>query len=190
VSFGVIIRNVGRSAAFNMAVTLHRGTPGASVAVVSQSLAGPLAMGAEQLVTLATTATGGQQPYFVELTTTGENVSVANDRASTVVGVLSAPAVLGVFESGLVEDGLALSWQTPAGEEPQGYRILRATGETGSYQGVGESSVTTFTDSSANRALRYCYRVQAYQGSTVSPLSAPLCGELAPLRLFLPLADR
>ncbi|MCO6452234.1 MAG: VCBS repeat-containing protein [Caldilineales bacterium] len=186
ITITVVVRNVGRDPAVNLTVTLYEGVPGAATLAGTQQVAGPLALNETQTLLFTLPAAGGEQPIFARMTTTGGNASAANDRATLVLGLPSAPAMASVEASVWTPDALDVALRAIEGEQPAGYRLLRAQSETGSYELIGESALPFFTDTLAQRGQTYCYRAQAHNNGALSPLSEPVCGQLELLNTFLP----
>ncbi len=189
ITVSVTVRNVGRDPATNMTVTLSRGTPGSATPIGTQIISGSLAMNEKKTIAF-TVISNGQHSIFAEVTTTGGNASTANDQAAMVLGMPSAPQIAGIVADPWMTDTLDIGWTMPSDEQPGGYRILRSTSLTGAYELIGESATTVFTDIQVHHWQTYCYEVQAHNNGALSPLSAPICGELPLAKVYLPLARR
>jgi hypothetical protein len=185
----VTLRNVGRDPASNMTVTLYRGTPGSATPIGAQIISGSLAMNEKKTIVF-TVISNGQQSIYAEVTTTGGNASPINDLAATVLGVPSAPEIAGIVANPWVTNTLNIGWSLPADEQPTGYRILRSTSLTGTYELIGESATTIFADNQVHYRQTYCYQVQAHNNGALSPLSNPVCGALPLTKVYLPLVLR
>jgi hypothetical protein len=186
ITVSVTIRNVGRDPAMNMTVTLYRGTPGNATPIGTQVVSGSLAMNERKTLPF-TLIGGGQQSIYAEVTTTGGNANTPNDRAAMVVGVPSAPKIAGIVADPWMTDTLDIGWTSPAGERPTGYRVLRSTTPNGPFELIGESATAVFADNQVQYRQTYCYQVQAHSNGALSPLSAPVCGELPLTKIYLPL---
>ncbi len=187
VTVSVTVRNAGRDAAAGLTVTLYRGLPGSGTPIGTRSLNGSLAMNASATLAFTLTAPGGELPLYANVTTTGANAATANDRAAIVLGIPSQPIVAGVVPGRFTPNALDIDYHSPRDEQATGYRILRSTSISGTYELAGESAAERFTDTLVRHRQAYCYRVQAYSGNTLSPLSAPVCGELPLTKIYLPL---
>ena len=124
------------------------------------------------------------------MTTAGANATTTNDRASIVLGIPSQPAIDGVAVGRFTPNALDIDYHSPSNELPTGHRILRSTSISGTYELAGESAAEHFTDTLVKHGQTYCYQVQAYSGNTLSPLSAPVCGELPLSKIYLPIVRR
>ena len=144
-------------------------------------------MNASASLAFTLTTTGGELPLYAEVTTTGANASTTNDRASIVLGVPSQPSIDAVVPGRFTADALDIDYHSPGDEQPTGYRILRSSSISVTYELAGESAAERFTDTLVKRGQTYCYQVQAYSGNTLSPTSAPVCGELPFTKIYLPL---
>ncbi len=184
------LRNVGRDPASGMTVTLYGGVPQSGVALDSRTVAGPLPLNATAPITFIVAATGDVQPLYAQVTSTGGNASPANDLASLTLGIPSAPITVTVAPDPWDAEALAVLWAMPEGEWPAGYRVLRGPTPAGPFELVGESAAPDFADMLASRGQTYCYVVQAHNGSAFSPVSAPACGVLEMLRVYLPTIER
>ncbi len=178
ISITVTIRNVGRDPATNLTVTLYDGVPGKATMVDAQSVPGSLAFNETQTLVFTLAALGGEQPIYAEITTSGGNASTANDQAASVLGLPSTPSIASVEASTWTSGALDVALRAVEGEQPAGYRSLRAETELGSYELAGESAIPVFTDTLAQPEQTYCYRAQAHNNGTLSPLSEPVCGQL------------
>jgi len=145
-------------------------------------------MNASAALAFTLTAPGGELPLYADVTTVGANAATANDRAAIVLGIPSQPIVDGVVPGRFTPNALDIDYHSPRDEQATGYRILRSTSISGTYELAGESAAERFTDTLVRHGQAYCYRVQAYSGNTLSPLSAPVCGELPLTKIYLPLA--
>ncbi len=180
------VRNLGRSRADGTRVRLYAGTPGNGMLLQTSAVLPNLAFNAAATTTFAVTASGGRESFYAEILPGGPDAGTGNNLAQVVVGELSAPVVAGVFESAAWVDGLDVLWANPAGEFVLGYRILRGTQPSGPFDLMGESTITGFTDVPVPRNRQFCYVIESYNANTVSPRSAPVCGRLAPLAIYLP----
>jgi hypothetical protein len=184
------VRNVGRDVASNLTVTLYRGLPGSGTLIGVQNINGSLAMNASASLAFTLTTPGGELPLYAEVTTTGANATTTDDRVSIVLGIPSQPAIDGVAVGRFTPSALDIDYHSPSNEQPTGFRILRSTSISGTYELAGESAAERFTDTLVKHGQTYCYQVQAYSGNTLSPLSAPVCGELPLSKIYLPLVLR
>ncbi len=189
ITVSVTVRNVGRDMATNMTVTLYRGTPGSATPIGTQIISESLAMNEKKTIAF-TVISNGQQSIYAEVTTTGGNASTTNDRAAVVLGVPSAPEIAGIVANPWMTNTLDIGWSVPADEQPTGYRVLRSTTLTGTYELIGEAATTIFADNQVHYRQTYCYAVQAHNHGALSPLSAPVCGELPLNKVYLPLVRR
>jgi hypothetical protein len=189
ITVSVTLRNVGRDPATNMTITLYRGTPGSATPIGTQIVSGSLAMNEKKTLTFSLPS-NGQQSVYAEMTTAGGNASTSNDRAAVVLGVPSAPEIAGIVADPWMTDTLDIGWTIPSDEQPGGYRILRSTSLTGTYELIGESATTIFADNQVHYRQTYCYQAQAHNNGALSPLSAPVCGELPLMKVYLPLIRR
>jgi hypothetical protein len=180
------VRNVGRDPATGMTVTLYLGTPGSAIPLGSHTVAGPLALNSSVPLAFPVTAQGGMQPIYAQVITTGDNANPANDLASLMLGMPTAPITLTVEPGVWQPDVLEIAWSVPAEEQPAGYRVLRGTAPGGPFELVGESAVSSYVDTLVERGQTYCYVVQAHNGGALSPMSGVVCGALELLRVYLP----
>ncbi|MCB9149028.1 MAG: VCBS repeat-containing protein [Caldilineaceae bacterium] len=184
------VRNVGRDVATGVQVALYTGQPGSGQVQQTRSINRDLAMNESVAVTFTLTASGAQQPFYVELSTSGDNGAGQNDRVAALLGSPTAPIIDAVQPSSLTTDALEIDWHSVTGEEPTGYRVLRSSGQDGAFTLIGETTVPNFTDIVVERGTSYCYQVQAYSTDTVSPSSATQCGQLDQRQTYLPLIKR
>src|SRR5262245_44658613 len=75
---------------------------------------------------------------------------------------------------------LQLSWADNSGGKAS-FRIQRKTGTTGTYAQIAlrSAGITSYTDTSVLNGTTYCYRIQAYTATKVSPYSNVACGSTA-----------
>lgn len=183
----VQVRNVGRATANDMMVNLYNGTPETGTFLDSAAVPGPLAINATTGVTFTVPAPAGIVSLTAVVTTTGQNDSTANDRASVTIGQLSPPAPPQATTSALWDTALDLTWSSQPDEFVTGYRILRSDSITGTFTFMGEARPTMFTDTNLKHGQTYCYEVQAYNTSNVvSAPSAATCASVDSLKVYLP----
>jgi hypothetical protein len=183
----VNVRNVGRLVANDMTVSLYNGTPETGTLLGSAVVSGTLAFNATSDVTFSVPAPMGIVNLTAEVTTTGQNDSTANDRASVIIGRLTPPALPQAAASALWDTALDLSWSSHPNEFVTGYRILRSDSLNGTFTFVGEAGPDLFTDTDVKRGQQYCYQIQAYNtGNVVSAPSTATCASIDNLKVYLP----
>ncbi|MFN3333662.1 MAG: hypothetical protein ACK47M_14230, partial [Caldilinea sp.] len=191
-----VVRNVGRGLATGLTVNLYSGQPGAGVLLGSVTAPLPLNLNESYAGRFTITAPPGAGDIYAEVTTDGENLSTANDRAAAQLGKPSAPLLVALSEDAIFDGNLHLNWLPSPGEAIVGYRIYRSGSANGQYEFVGESGQLSYVDLLSQRNVEYCYRVHAYApGSVLSDASAPLCAKLDALPsvaqdLYLPMVSR
>lgn len=182
------VRNLGREPASGLALNLYSGPPGSGSLLQTVAVTGTLALNDSRAVPVTVTVAGGAQPMYAEVTTTGSNVTLDNDRATAQVGALPAPALVRAAASARFRDALEITWQPPAVTGVAGYRILRSSVHGGPYELVGEATGAAYSDLLLTRGQTYYYVVQAYDAAGVlSPLSAESPAELHQTKVYLPL---
>ena len=97
-------------------------------------------------------------------------------RGPAILLALAAVLAPGVAGAGQLQ----LSWADNSGGEAA-FRIERKTGTAGAYAELDlqSSGITSYVDASALEGTTYCYRVQAYNDTSVSAYSNEACGTLA-----------
>lgn len=180
------VRNLGMSVAQGITVALYKGQPGSGTLVKKVSLPDVGGLNHPTVVQLQFQASGGEESLYAELIVTGQNAGSANDRATLVLGLLSAPIMAGVIPSSQVPNGLTVVWLAAPDENASGYRILRSEAMQGPFEVVGEASLTSFTDTLVERGHPACYAVQAFSDHTLSAASAAICSGLPLVPLYLP----
>jgi hypothetical protein len=184
------VRNVGRATATGLSVNLYAGTPLTGTLIGTKNVA-DLGFNASSNVTFTVTTTVGTQPIAARLTTTGTNVSSANDIALADLGALLPPTLVVAVESTRFANALEVAWQPPAIAGIAGYRILRKQTAGGPYELVGEATGMLFADVSLQRGTVYTYVVQSYDASGVlSDYSAETPGILPMYQVYLPIVRR
>ncbi|GIK73179.1 MAG: hypothetical protein BroJett021_21670 [Chloroflexota bacterium] len=191
----VVVRNVGRGLATGLTINLYSGQPGAGVLQGSATAPLPLNLNESYAARFTIMAPTGAGDIYAEVTTSGENLSTANDRVVAQLGKPSAPLLVALSEDAIFDGNLRLDWLPSPGEAIAGYRVYRSASANGQYEFVGESGQFSYVDLLSQRNIEYCYRVRAYaSGSILSDVSAPLCAKLgdAPATersLYLPLIN-
>ncbi|MBC7093720.1 hypothetical protein H5T53_06935 [Candidatus Bipolaricaulota bacterium] len=88
---------------------------------------------------------------------------------------LAPPAPIGVAASdGIYSDKVVVSWQAVARADR--YRVYRAESEDGSYIEIGQSTTTTYQDTTVAVNVTYWYKVKACNAAGCSDFSAPDSG--------------
>ncbi len=195
VTVTVTARNVGRVVANGLTISLYTGQPGSGIIVATATPTVALGFNEIFVAQMPLTATGGEQPIYAEITSSGQNASSANDRTAFVLGHLPMPVMADVVQSSEYANTLAVVWSMAPDVYVSSYRILRSSTATGPFELVGEASVTTFADTLLEPGRSYCYAVQAYNANTFSPRSDAICGELPAAldgdnKVYLPLVSR
>ncbi|HYN88387.1 MAG TPA: fibronectin type III domain-containing protein, partial [Ardenticatenaceae bacterium] len=166
------VRNLGRRPAGDLVVTLYRGEPGEGTRIAAREIDGALGFNRSQVVRFDVRAGSGEQPVYAEVTTGGDNIGTANDRATAALGELPTPGFVTAAPSGSEPGAMEVSWLPPEVPGVAGYRILRSATAGGPYELVGEATGTTYTDLLLEPGRSYFYVVQAYDASgVVSPYS-------------------
>ncbi len=182
------LRNLGRSPASGLAVTLYSGSPGSGSLLQTIAVTGTLAFNDSRVVPITMTVATGTQPIFAEVTTSGSNTTIDNDRAAVQLGALPPPTLVRTAASARYRDALELTWQPPAVTGVAGYRILRSSVHGGPYELVGEATGVTYSDLLLTRGETYYYVVQAFDATSVlSPLSLETPAQLHLTKVYLPL---
>ena len=186
VTVTAILRNVGRDLAIGMSVSLYSGTPGSGTLLDTVNLADPLEFNASLSVNFVVQSTGGSQPLYAEVSTSGDDASPANNQATGDLGALPRPEFLYVSEDQLHSEALLLSWIASPASGAFHYRLLRAESSGGPYELVGEAQSTLYSDLLLERGKFYYYVVQAEDAHGVrSPYSEESSAAL-PYVTYLP----
>ncbi len=186
-----VVRNVGRGIAQNLTVHLYQGTSSSGTALGAIAVPGTLEFNQSAMITFTVALPAGEQPLYAQVTTTGQDLTPSNDAASTLLGTLAAPLSGVVTANRLYDPALSVTWQRAPDDYVSGYRILRATSNAGAFMLVGESTLDLFTDTLVERGQSYCYTIQAYNdGGAFSPLSPPVCDQVALRNIYLPTVMR
>jgi hypothetical protein len=142
-------------------------------------------------ITFTVTAASGAQPIYAQVTTSGSNVSTANDVADADLGALLLPTLVIVRQSPTHANALEIAWQPPAISGIEGYRVLRSLTPGGPFELVGEATGMSLVDTPVVRGATYTYVVQSYDADGVfSAYSAEVIGTLPLYKLYLPLIRR
>ena len=80
---------------------------------------------------------------------------------------LATPALKTVSNT---STGVKITWGKVTGTEV--YKVYRKTSKSGSWQYIGKTSSTSYTDKTAKKGTSYYYTVQAYSGSVKSSYNA------------------
>jgi hypothetical protein len=185
------VRNVGRGRALGMQVGLFAGQPGSGTPLASLDLPDGLDMNETLPVTFSVVVPSGAFPVYAQLTSSGANVSTANDQAALTLSDLAPPSVVTAAESAVYKGALELSWLPSTAPSASGYRVLRSTSAAGPFAFVGEARGSGYTDTLLKLQQGYCYVVQAY--SADGRLSAPsetACALVVGEPTYLPLLGR
>jgi hypothetical protein len=184
------LRNVGRAAATGLTVNLYAGTPLSGTLIRTKNVA-DLGFNASSVATFTVTTTVGSQPLYAQVTTSGSNVSTANDVATADLGALLPPTLVIAQASPRFANALEIAWQPPAITGIEGYRILRSQTPGGPFELVGEATGTHLVDVQLQHSTVYTYVVQSYDASGVlSEYSAETIGILPLYSVYLPLVRR
>ncbi|MDQ1301650.1 MAG: hypothetical protein QG637_1572, partial [Chloroflexota bacterium] len=182
--------NLGRRTT-PVAVRFYRGTPNSGV------LAGEVGIGTVGFnqpftATFAFTVADGPQPIYAQaVALDGSNLNTANDVAPGDLSELPPPVRLYAAANELVKDLVLVTALPSAAEDVAGYRLLRSTSITGTYDLVAEAAGVQFVDAGLTRGQTYCYQAQSYDlRGLVSPLTQPVCVTTEPMQLYLPLVRR
>lgn len=185
------VTNQGRQYTDPLTVQL-RANDAVSGALLGQAVyPGNIAPGAVWEPTFTLTAGTGQQPLYAVLTTTGDELSTANNQAYGELGEIPPPSMLQInrLEGALV--ALQVSWTAPDVPGIAGYRVLRGAWPSGPFELVGETARTSFIDWPVQRGVAYAYIVQAYDASGVrSAYSPAMPGYISLLSIYLPIMQR
>ncbi len=185
------LRNLGRDYTDKPTLNLYAGSPVSGTLLATTQFPDSLGFNQSTVVTFSVAAGTGLQPYSVQVTTTGSNLSTANDLATGDLGELPAPAMVQVASITLYTNALQVAWSPPSVEGIDGYRILRSEIAGGPYELVGEATGAIFSDVMLKRDQHYYYVVQTYDASGVrSAYSAEANGLLPLFRLYLPVILR
>lgn len=184
------LRNVGRATATGLTVNLYAGTPFSGSLIGTKAIS-DTAFNGTRAITFTITAGTGSQPIYAQVTTSGSNVSTANDTATADLGALLPPPLVIVRPSPRHTGALEIAWQPPAIAGIEGYRVLRKQGQGGTFELVGEATGIALVDMPVQRNVTYTYVVQAYDaGGVLSEYSAEVTGSLPLFNLYLPLIRR
>jgi hypothetical protein len=185
------VRNLGRALASGLAVNFYAGTPVTGTLLTTVEVSGVLYFNDSRMVSYQVTVTGGAQPIFAEVTTSGEDINHDNNQATARVGELPPPTFVRVVPSARYADALDLTWLPPNVEGVAGYRILRSQTLGGPYELVGEAKGTVYSDLLLRQGQTYYYVVQAYDDAGVrSPYSTEASGRLPLFTLYLPVVQK
>jgi hypothetical protein len=160
------VRNLGRNASGEVYVNFFEGEPGNGVWIESVPVS-LLEFNEVKEVSISVTASAGEQPYYAQLSTNGENLNPHNDLASADLGAIGTPVAQGVVISTLYQSALAVKWQVLELPGIAGYRVLRSTQPGGPFELVGETTQTVFNDVLLKSGKIYYYVIQAFDGSGV-----------------------
>jgi hypothetical protein len=191
VTITATLRNVGRDPAYGLSVELYSGEPGSGVLLDTVDLAGPLDFNASQAVSFVVQSTGGLQPLYAVVSTSGSDASAANNQAIGNPGLLPPPDFLIVSEDQLNPPALLVSWMPSLVSGVLHYRILRSETPGGPYELVGEAASTIYVDLLLERGKIYSYVIQAEDAFGVrSPYSQESSAELPLITVYLPSIPR
>ncbi len=181
-------RNLGRRAAA-ISVRFFRGIPGAGIPAGEVAL--PAVAFNQPFTATITLAVGdGSQPIFAQAAA-GGNLNTGNDLATGDLSALPPPAVVYAAADATLPNLVLVTIQPAEAEDVAGYRLLRSTSITGTYDLVAEAAGVQFVDAGLARGQTYCYQVQSYDlAGLVSPLTQPVCVMTEPMQLYLPLVRR
>lgn len=184
------LRNLGCATATGLSVNLYAGLPFTGTMIASKNIS-DAAFNGSRVVTFTVTTTAGNQPIYAQVTTSGSNVSAANDVATADLGELLPPTLVIVRPSPRYANALEIAWQPPAIAGIEGYRVLRKQTAGGPFELVGEATGMILIDTPVQRGTTYTYVVQSYDASGVlSDYSAEVTGLLPLYNLYLPLIRR
>ncbi|MCA9873990.1 MAG: hypothetical protein KC441_10050, partial [Anaerolineales bacterium] len=141
-----VIRNVGRAAATDIAVQLFSGVPGNGTLVDTIVIPGPLAFNEAEAVAFDIVATGGPQSIYVDLTTSGDDISQENNVATADLAAMPAPTLISINDNKVNPNSLQVVWQPLTIAGVAGYRILRSENAGGPYSLVGQSVGNMYVD--------------------------------------------
>jgi hypothetical protein len=191
VTITATLRNIGHDPAYGLSVKLYSGEPGSGVLLDAVDLAGPLDFNASQAVSFVVQSTGGLQPLYAEVSTSGSDASSANNQGIGNLGSLLPPDFLIVSEDQLHPQALLVSWMPSPVSGALHYRILRSETPGGPYELVGEAAATIYVDLLLERGKIYNYVVQAEDAYGVrSPYSQETSAELPLITVYLPSIPR
>jgi hypothetical protein len=184
------LRNVGRATATGLTVNLYTGTPLTGTLLTSKNIS-DTAFNGSRTITFTVTAGSGSQPISAKVTSSGSNVSTANDLATADLGELLPPSLVIVRPSPTHANALEIDWQPPSITGIEGYRVLRKQLPGGSFELVGEATGMTLVDTPVQRGVTYAYVVQSYDADGVfSDYSVEVSGSLPFNTIYLPLVLR
>ena len=187
VTITATLRNVGRDPAYGVSVNLYGGEPGSGVLLDSVYLAGPLEFNTSQAVSFVVQSTGGSQPLYAEVSTSGSDASTANNQAFGDLGALLPPTFVMVIDDQPQPYSLLVSWMPSLVSGVQHYRILRSETSGGPYELVGESQPTLYIDLLLAHGKTYYYVIQAEDAYGVrSQYSEESSAELPLITVYLP----
>ncbi|WP_158539734.1 InlB B-repeat-containing protein [Gordonibacter sp. 28C] len=89
---------------------------------------------------------------------------------SSARATLDPPAGLGANATS--SSSIEISWAATSGAE--GYRVLRSTSESGSYEQIANTTSTSYTNTGLSPDTTYYYMVAAYNASETSSFGGPV----------------
>ena len=112
------------------------------------------------------TAKSGTTYYYTVKAQSGDYTS-GYDKTGLSIKCLATPTLKTVSNT---STGVKITWGKVTGTEV--YKVYRKTSKSGSWQYIGKTSSTSYTDKTAKKGTSYYYTVQAYSGSVKSSYNA------------------
>ena len=108
------------------------------------------------------TAKSGTTYYYTVKAQSGDYTS-GYDKTGLSIKCLATPTLKTVSNT---STGVKITWGKVTGTEV--YKVYRKTSKSGSWQYIGKTTSTSYTDKTAKKGTSYYYTVQAYSGSVKS----------------------